>query len=206
MADEKVKMRLWRGLTNAERHARYYSYRATNQHRKATAVSIWVLIASSWSVVTLVTSVLPEATSMLSEATSISLEMKLLSSVLPEVISALLVAIAGIVTIIDMKKNFSREATNALWIKNECRDLVNRWERLWIDRDNARVMELAEQLEDRLEYITREEIDVSDKLNDRFAEEAFDVIRARLTPEEPRKSRGKKRTGRLAWLGKRAVA
>ncbi|MDE0398595.1 MAG: hypothetical protein OXL96_12435 [Candidatus Poribacteria bacterium] len=202
MADERVKMRLWRGLTTSERHARYYSHRAKQQHRKGTAVSIIVLVASSSSVVALVTSVLPEATAMLSATALPSPGMKFLTSMLPEVISAFLVAVAGIVTIVDMKKNFSREATNALWIKNECRDLVNRWERLWLDRDNPRVMELAGQLEDRLEYVTREEIDVNDKLNERFAEEAFDVIRGRLTPEEPRKHREK----RAWWDRRRAVA
>ena len=171
MTTPEEQMRLWRGATNAERHALYYSHRANIMQRWDTGISILVLVASSSSVVSLVTAVLPGW------------------------VSVILIALAGVATIIDMKIGFSRQATNSLWIKNECRALANQWDRLWVKRNSPCVMDSVDDLEKRLEYVTREEVSVHQRWNQRFTEDAFDVVRARLTPTEKREHREKPKRG-----------
>ena len=160
MASGDEKVRIWWGAVNAEKHALYYSHRANVMQVWSTVVSVLVLTASSSAIVSLVT------------------------TVLPELVSATLFASAGLATIADIKWGFTREATNSLWIKNECRNLAFQWETLWMRRNELPVMETCEGLEERLETITRNEIHVFKKWNARFEQEADHVVRKKFTPRE----------------------
>ena len=148
--------RVWRGLQNAERHARYYSFKATVCTIVDTAISILVLVASSGAILTL-----------------LEQEWKWLSPYL--------LALISVLTIISIVIGFSKQAAFSLIMKNECREIAIRWERIWIRSDLSGMEEEAEQLEGRLESVTSSDAVVIGKLKDKYNEEASDVLTKRLS-------------------------
>lgn len=95
--------------------------------------------------------------------------------------SPYLLALISVLTIVSIVIGFSKQAAFSLVMKNECREIAIRWERIWIRSDLSGMEEEAEQLEGRLESVTSSDAVVIGKLKDKYNEEATDVLTRRLS-------------------------
>ena len=158
MTTIEEQRRIYRGILNAEKHARYYGFGATFLKGSHVIVSIVILVSTSGAIIA-------------------ALEKW------PHNSSVWFLGAVALLTIVDVVADFSGRAASARHMKNECRKLANQWERLWENRNDKVVLEQAGQLENRLEIVTSEDFIVIDLLNKHFGRKANDVIKARLTPQ-----------------------
>ena len=156
--NREERMRIWRGVTNAEKHARYYAVKADKMAWRSKALSTGILAASSGSVLALVAK-------------------------FPDIVAILLFSLVGVGTIIDMVYAFSREATASLFMKNQCRQLVYEWEDVVMNRDKDSIMEQVVRLEHRLELITSEDPYYNQEESNEHERKAERITKSRLIYE-----------------------
>ena len=152
------KMKIWRGIVNAEKHARYYAHKADEMGKRAKLLSTLILVFSSGSVLALLVE-------------------------FHNYVSAFLYALVALLTIYDMVYSPTKEATATLSMKNQCRQLVNEWEGIFLRRDEYSIMNEVVHLEHRLELITGEDSKYDPDLSSKYSKEAQNVTERRLAPE-----------------------
>ena len=159
MADNREeRMRIWRGVTNAEKHARYYAVKANNMAWRSKALSTVILVASSGSVLSLLAK-------------------------FPDLVAIVFFALVGVGTIVDMVFAFTKEATASLFMKNQCRQLVYEWEDVVMNRDKDDIMERVVRLEHRLELITSEDPYYDEEKSNEHERRAERITKSRLIYE-----------------------
>ena len=113
-SNSEYNMRIWRGAINADKHARYYSYRANAMKLWSMGLTFVVLISSSGAILSL---------------------MGVWNMVL---LSTILYAIVALATIVNFVYDFSFQAAAALIIRNQCRLLAVEWEKIWNSQERSR--------------------------------------------------------------------
>ena len=158
LSEIEIKKRVWRGMTNSEKHAMYYSKQAHSWRIQEIVITISILLSSV--------------------ASAILLLVKIFNN-----ISVGLFFLVALLTILNYVIGFSKNAATSLLIKNQCRDICYQWEKLWMEqRDIYFVMKIADELEHRLELITSGEHLVNNSLNYEMSKEADRVVTSRMTP------------------------
>lgn len=159
MTNREEKLRLYRGIHNAEKHSRFYGFWATTLKTCNVMISLCVLALTSSAIVKPV-------------------------QVWSEDLNRWVLAVVALLTILEIVMNFSAKAARARYAEQECRHLANQWERLWVDRKDESVLETAKQLEDRLELVASDIYIFNDWFNKRFGDQANYVLKRRLVPQE----------------------
>ena len=95
-----------------------------------------------------------------------------------------LLAIVSLLTIIDVVVGVSREAASSLFMKNECREIAIQWETIWVTPSLEGAEHRLDYLERRLESVTSSDPVVFSKLNNKFGEEAKNVIKKRFATQK----------------------
>ena len=159
MKTNEEQMRILRGIESAEKFARIYTHKANVAKAWSLIFSIAIIGFSSAAVVALLSS--------LSEGVSVGL-----------------LAFVAVLSIIDYQVDISGQATAARFVRNFSRELINDWERLWVKREDGTSVEIADDLEKRLEFIISSEATINEEWVERFTKEAFRIIENRLNSIE----------------------
>lgn len=158
--DIEITKRIWRGMTNSETHARYYSKQAHRWRIGEILITILILLSSVSSAMVLLVTI-------------------------PNDISVVLFLLVALLTILDSVIGFSKNAATSLLIKNQCRDIYYQWEKLWMEQgDIYFITKIADELEHRLELTTSGEHLVNNSLNYEMSKEADRVVTSRMSPNQ----------------------
>ena len=155
MTTKEEQLRILRGIESAEKFARIYSHKANVAKTWSTIFSIAILGFSSAAVLALLNS-------------------------WSEHVAVWLFAVVAVLTIIDYQVDISGQATAARFVRNSSRDLINEWERIWVQREDGSSMKIVADLERRLELIISSEATFNEDYGKWFGKEAFRVIERRL--------------------------
>ena len=155
MTTKEEHLRILRGIESAEKFARIYSHKANVAKAWSIIFSIAILGSSSASVLALLNS-------------------------WSEQYSVWLFAFVAVLTIIDSQVDISGQAAAARFVRNFSRELINEWERIWVEREVESSMRIADDLEKRLEFVISSEASFNEEWEKQFSREAFSAIEERF--------------------------